>query len=455
MASIIKRDKKYIVIENYSDASGKRKQRWTTFDTKKEALEYKSRVDFTKSVGMPLFYTEVKTVEDLMKEYVDNYGSEKWSFSNYEGNTALIKNYILPNIGKMKLKDLSPRVIEAYYQNLLTQESVQSRKDRSKGQKKERQLVTTGTVRRIHKLLHSAFRQAERWEILPSNPFDKVYAPKHKEANRDIWELDDLKKALDVCTDPILELCINLAFSCSLRLGEVLGLTWDCVHISDDLISSNSAWIYVNKQLQRVSLTALEKLSGNEIYLRFPKANTHVTTTLVLKEPKTASSVRKIFLPRTVALMLKERKRTIHYFKDYLGSDYNDYNLVICYENGTPIEGDKIRESLNKLIKDNDLRPVVFHSLRHSSTTYKLKISGGDIKAVQGDTGHAEAAMITERYAHILDDDRRINAEKFEEMFYQNHGENLSGGNSDELLNIMKKLQESPELLELLKSLMK
>ena len=112
MASIIKRDKKYIVIENYSDASGKRKQRWTTFDTKKEALEYKSRVDFTKSVGMPLFYTEVKTVEDLMKEYVDNYGSEKWSFSNYEGNTALIKNYILPNIGKMKLKDLSPESLK-------------------------------------------------------------------------------------------------------------------------------------------------------------------------------------------------------------------------------------------------------------------------------------------------------------------------------------------------------
>ena len=63
--------------------------------------------------------------------------------------------------------------------------------------------------------------------------------------------------------------------------------------------------------------------------------------------------------------------------------------------------------------------------------------------------------MITERYAHILDDDRRINAEKFEEMFYQNHGDSPSSGNSDELLNILKKLQDSPELLELLKSLMK
>ena len=78
-----------------------------------------------------------------------------------------------------------------------------------------------------------------------------------------------------------------------------------------------------------------------------------------------------------------------------------------------------------------------------------------NIKAVQGDTGHAEAAMITERYAHILDDDRRINAEKFEEMFYQQKNDEISSGKADELLSIMKRLQESPELLGLLKSLMK
>ena len=71
-----------------------------------------------------------------------------------------------------------------------------------------------------------------------------------------------------------------------------------------------------------------------------------------------------------------------------------------------------------KLIADNHLPKVVFHSLRHTSTTYKLKLSGGDIKAVQGDTGHAQATMVTERYAHILDDDRRVNATRFQKEFY-------------------------------------
>ena len=40
----------------------------------------------------------------------------------------------------------------------------------------------------------------------------------------------------------------------------------------------------------------------------------------------------------------------------------------------------------------------------------KLKLSGGDIKAVQGDSGHAQADMVTEVYGHILDEDRKKNA---------------------------------------------
>lgn len=62
---------------------------------------------------------------------------------------------------------------------------------------------------------------------------------------------------------------------------------------------------------------------------------------------------------------------------------------------------------------------MVFHSLRHTSVTYKLKLSGGDIKAVQGDSGHAQADMVTEVYGHIIDEDRRKNAELMENAFYK------------------------------------
>ena len=67
---------------------------------------------------------------------------------------------------------------------------------------------------------------------------------------------------------------------------------------------------------------------------------------------------------------------------------------------------------------------MVFHSLCHTSVTYKLKLSGGDIKAVQGDSGHAQADMVTEVYGHIIDENRRKNAERMENAFYNK--ENLN-----------------------------
>ena len=51
-----------------------------------------------------------------------------------------------------------------------------------------------------------------------------------------------------------------------------------------------------------------------------------------------------------------------------------------------------------KFLKWQDAHPefprIVFHGLRHSSVTYQLMISGGDVKAVQGTTGHATADML-------------------------------------------------------------
>ncbi len=66
---------------------------------------------------------------------------------------------------------------------------------------------------------------------------------------------------------------------------------------------------------------------------------------------------------------------------------------------------------MKQIIKKEGLPDVVFHSLRHTSVTYKLKLSGGDIKAVQGDSGHAQADMVTEVYGHILDEDCKKNAQ--------------------------------------------
>ena len=108
----------------------------------------------------------------------------------------------------------------------------------------------------------------------------------------------------------------------------------------------------------------------------------------------------------------------------------------------------------------------VFHSLRHTSVTYKLKLSDGDIKAVQGDSGHAQADMVTEVYGHIIDEDRRKNAELMENAFYNK--ENLNPEMRGQVVNsntvavpegmdadLLMKVLTNSEMVALLTSLAK
>ena len=90
--------------------------------------------------------------------------------------------------------------------------------------------------------------------------FCVVYSYKYKSAKREIWTAETLMHALEVCEDDRLKLALNLAFSCSLRMGEMLGLTWDCVDISEEAIAENRAYIYVDKEVQRVDKAAIQEL---------------------------------------------------------------------------------------------------------------------------------------------------------------------------------------------------
>ncbi len=253
-------------------------------------------------------------------------------------------------------------------------------------------------------------------------------------------------------------LAINLSFACSLRMGEMLGLTWDCIDISEESLKENNASIFVDKELQRVNRDVMEVLDNKDIIRVFPRTLSNTNTSLVLKTPKTKTSVRKIFLPSTVAQMLLERKKQIDEMKELFGDEYLDYDLVFCHSSGRPMEGQVINRALKKLIQDNDLPDVVFHSFRHASITYKLKWNGGDMKSVQGDSGHARMDMVADVYSHIIDEDRRYNAQKFEEQFYNAKGlKNAEEGKtapmpkfetSVELLDPMAEVQKGSEVEE-------
>ena len=424
MATIKQRKSTFSVIYWYLDNTGKRKQKWDTLETRKEAKQRKAFVEYYQEkygyVLVPLeeqFARQIEdskkelevvdeeiTLRDFLKIFVNLYGTSKWSPSTFSSKVSSIENYINPIIGDWKLNEITTKGLSKYYNDLLSVPEVPRSNRKATGR-----CVQPANIKKIHDIIRCALNQAIRWEYIDTskrNPASLATLPKVPKVRRKVWSIQTFRQA--------------------------------------------------------VQAAAMQKLKEKDIIKIFPTQKPHCTTRLVLKTPKTETSNRTVWLPKTVAQLLVQYKKDQQELKEFLGSAYNDYNLVIALENGNPVESRIVRDRFQKLCEENDYEIVVFHSLRHLSTGYKLKMTNGDVKSVQGDTGHAEAEMVTDVYSKIIDEDRRFNAQKMDKECYSTLNEDTGNqqqdtGFSDDdmaLLELFKSL--SPEMKEqLLKQTLK
>jgi len=146
---------------------------------------------------------------------------------------------------------------------------------------------------------------------------------------------------------------------------------------------------------------------------------------ILIKSPVPVDSPKKSTQERTI-FMTSALKEELKEWLNQLAADerkdptrYHDSGMLFRLPNGLAVEPVLIRK---KFLKWQDAHPefprIVFHGLRHSSATYQLMISGGDVKAVQGTTGHATADMLVNTYAHIQQSSRVELGKKFESGFY-------------------------------------
>jgi integrase len=240
-----------------------------------------------------------------------------------------------------------------------------------------------------------------------------------------------------------------------MRVGEITGLRWQLVSFGDVENNYGGAMLKINAQLQRISKQTYEGLPRKQDQIKqvFPSRRKNFKTILVLKTPKTKSSERVVWIPPTTVTILMELKKQQDEWKITQGDEYQDYDLVISQNNGRPVEGGNVSEMFATLIQENALPVVEFHSLRHLSTTVKLLISNGDVKSVQGETGHSQAKMVTDTYAHILDGNRRIMAQKFEKSFYSDNDDDEPTANNS-LERLITQCLEDPKALAMLKNLL-
>lgn len=165
-----------------------------------------------------------------------------------------------------------------------------------------------------------------------------------------------------------------------MRLGEMLGLTWDCVDFDKGIIDVQKTLCYLPNH----------GVAQYEFHL-----------------PKTRAGKRQIPMTTEVCdVLLEQRKR-----KNRIEVRHNPRvgmeNLVFCSKTNNPIHESNVRSAIryvvDKINKENpDLEYKVFtpHSLRHTFAT-KAIAKGMRPKTLQKILGHTSLQMTMDLYCHV------------------------------------------------------
>jgi integrase len=441
MASIRKRKTnkgtKYTVLYDFTDKDGKRRQKSAgTFDRKSDAELSLSDIESKKRKNDFVVPSDETTGEFIARWLPIRAASKRWEASYLETATYLLKNHVVPEIGNMLLRHVTSMHIEVMFARLQRKRHIVHGKRKTES---DIPFLSQSTLASIYTLVKCFFDAAVLWKVIDENPV-KIEKPEADEHESAFWESDMIRLALENMSDGCLRLMVHIASAHTCRNGEICGLTWDTINFE-------KGTLLINKTLQRVKKKAFEQLPPKEVFRIFPNKVKNSETVLILKTPKTKKSVRVLYLTSPILDALRMRKERIEKDKTDIGEDYRDFDLVFCHEDGTPIEPNLLLTRFHKWQErhsDLGLPAIVFHGLRHSSTTLLMSISSSDAKTVQSVTGHHSAKFVFDEYNHAVPSKQKELVRKLENVLYgdEKKAENIS---AESLLSAIK---ENPSLAQ-------
>jgi integrase len=420
MAYIRQRGDSYVVRYEYKDHRGETQDGWESFSTDKEAKRRKKEIEYEQKKGTFLAPTTV-TVEELLNKWLEiTCVKHKWTPKTYISNRSTIQNLICPYIGKMNVQKVTAITLEELYLTLSNTPCglYAEGQKRQLNEKQSKRYLSGTTIHDVHRLLRTAFDYAVEWKLVLSSPVPKD-APHKTTEERAIWDKQSMVAALDSMKDnPLLHLAVHMTLVGSLREGELLGITKQDL---DFEANRGAGSFMVNKTMQRVDKEAIRKVDRGQILYTFDDKRDFSKSALILKATKTDASTREIYMTPPLKAELQKWIEQLKQDEEKYGDRYHkgDMDMLFRLPDGKVVEPTLIRKWFEQWQdKHPEFKRIVFHSLRHSSATYYLMISDGDIKAVQGNTGHAQAGTLVNVYAHIQQESRRELAQKFSKEFY-------------------------------------
>lgn len=476
MATYKVRGTAHNIIYPYRDEHGRKKQQWETYTTELEAMQRMALIDYFQNKRLygdllkaALDYKRKKAIEWAVSEQFqmpvphvtppcdskdDNMGKtyrefvEKWlpfharkerfspnSFDSYRCN---LDNHILPYFGDQIMSTITSENIDDFL-DYLSRKPCKGPKSFGK-RPNEIPTLSSSSVKKCYTVLTSGFETALKWHYIASIPV--TTAPAEKTVKRRAWDANRVREVLDtIKEDRILHLAVHLAFVCSLRAGEIVGIDWKTIDFRD-----GSLWI--TRQVQRVSDSSLGILPKNEIIRILPRLMHTSKSSLILKGPKTEDSHRKQYLTRPLLDEIRTRLAEIEENKSFFQEEYQDYGLLLCQADGRPLDPKSLEDAFKRhqiqMGIPEDER-VDIQGLRKSGQMHKVRLTRNDYQLVAESAGQSPEVLMS-NYNEALDSEKRALSRLVEGSFYPDLEPESIGEPSTDVSGLLDRIEQNPEL---------
>ena len=373
--SIEKRGDSYrlVCVVGYNLQGRPIKKSKTVHCSKKEAKIELAKFVADVQKGM---YVEGKSLKftDFVEIWKRDYGSKELAPSTYKRYLGILESRIIPFFGHFRVDKIKPTDIMQFYDLLSKDTQIVRRKDNNG--KKTGKPLSPKTILEHHRLLRAMLQKAVYWQMIVSNPAERVQAPKTKKPKRKYYD-DEQSKALISGLMELTEeqfkykVAIILTIFTGVRLGELMGLEWDDINFREGIVSINRSSQYL--------------------------ADKGVFT----KVPKTESSIRDVAIPDFVVSLLEEYKYWYDEQKYQYGELWIDSNRLFVQADGRPMHPSTISKWFEKFVAQIGLPVINFHGLRHTNATL-LIAQNIDVSVVAARLGHAQITTTLNFYVHPI-----------------------------------------------------
>ena len=250
--------------------------------------------------------------------------------------------------------------------------------------------TSTSSLKSIKIVLSSMLGAAVKFGLINLNPCNGVTIAKIYKKPLVIIDRKDIPGFIAEAKKSIHGDAMLLILQTGLRTGELRGLRWSDFHEAEKKL-------YVNSQIV---------ISKNGP---------------IIQTTKTGENRSIILMDETVALLREHKKRQAELrIKNGGWQDTEITNdLIFRLKSGACYSANTLYYAVTKVGKALGIDGLHPHSLRDSYAVAALR-AGVDIKTVQNNLGHANAAMTLNTYATYTDDMGRVAANKLSEYWREN-----------------------------------